>query len=96
MNVNQKLQDQVSINVDEEDTIQEKKGEAENESTKDINQSIETPVRNSLPKDCITPKGLSNNNIIGDIDKGVSTRLKLNSFFEHVAFVSCNILVGYY
>jgi len=41
-----------------------------------------------LPKDWKTLKELSKDNIIGEIDWGVSIRIKLNNFFEHIAFVS--------
>ena len=40
-----------------------------------------------MPKDWIQPRGLSKNNIIGDIKQGVSTRCRI-VFCEHVAFVS--------
>ena len=40
-----------------------------------------------MPKDWIQPKGLSKDNIIGDIKQGVSTRRRI-VFCEHVAFVS--------
>jgi len=40
-----------------------------------------------LPKDWIQPRGLSKDNIIGDIKQGVSTRRRI-VFCEHVAFVS--------
>ena len=42
---------------------------------------------NNLPKDWIQPRGLSKDNIIGDIKQGVSTRRRI-VFCEHVAFVS--------
>ena len=41
----------------------------------------------NLPKEWIEPKELSKDNIIGDIEQGVSTRRKL-AFIQHVAFVS--------
>jgi len=47
----------------------------------------EKATDNNLPKEWIEPKGLSKDNIIGDIKQGVSTRHKL-VFFEHVAFMS--------
>jgi len=34
------------------------------------------------------PKNLSLDNIIGQVQKGVSTRRSLNQFYEHMAFVS--------
>jgi len=65
-----------------------KKVVIKNESVENANQLIETVVHNSLPKDWITPKGLSKDNIISDMDKGVSTTLKLDNLCEHVIFVS--------
>jgi len=56
----------------------------QNESDENWNQSTEILVHSSLPKDWTTLKGLSKNNIIGDIDKGVSTSRKLNNFCEHM------------
>jgi len=41
----------------------------------------------NLPKEWIEPRGLLKDNIISDIEQGVSTRRKL-AFFQHVAFVS--------
>jgi len=41
----------------------------------------------NLPKEWIESKGLSKDNIIGDISQGVSTRRRL-TYCEHVAFVS--------
>jgi len=86
-------QDQRPKIADEEDILQEKKTAAELESTvgnqpteKDI-QLAEKATDNNLPKEWIEPKGLSKDNIIGDIKQRVSTRGKL-VFFEHVAFVS--------
>jgi len=47
----------------------------------------EKAVDNKLPKDWIQPRGLSKDNIIGDIKQGVSTKHRI-VFCEHVAFVS--------
>ena len=50
-------------------------------------QSTEKAAHSKLPKDWIQPRGLSKDNIIGDIKQGVSTRRGI-VFCEHVAFVS--------
>ena len=50
-------------------------------------QLAEIAADNNLPKEWIEPRGLSKDNIIGDIEQGVSTRRKL-AFFQHVAFIS--------
>ena len=78
--------------TDEEDTTQEKKTVVElksatrNQSAEKEIQSVEKATNNNLPKEWIEPRGLSKDNIIGDIEQGVSTRHKL-AFFQHVAFV---------
>jgi len=79
----------------EEDILQEKQTTAELESIignqpaeKKI-LSAEKATDNNLPKEWIEPRGLSKDNITGDIKQGVTTRCKL-VFFEHVAFVSQN------
>jgi len=89
---NLKLQDHVPKIVDQEETAQEKKSAVElettagNQSAKKEIQSTKKAADNNLPKEWIEPKGLSKDNIIGDIEHGVSTRRKL-AFFQHVAFV---------
>jgi len=50
-------------------------------------QLTEKAIDSYLPKDWIQPKGLSKDNIIGDIKQEVSTRRRI-VFCEHVAFVS--------
>ena len=90
---NPKLQDQLSKNANEDDLLQEnnfvteKHSIVENQSTEKKKQPTEKATNNNLPKDLIEPKGLSKDNIIGDIKQGVSTRRRL-VFCEHVAFVS--------
>jgi len=75
---NPKLQDQVSKNADEEDLLQEqisaieKSTAAGNQLAKKEKQSTEKAADNKLPKDWIQPRGLSKDNIIGDINQGVS------------------------
>ena len=60
---------------------------AENQSAEKQIQSSEKAAENNLPKEWIEPNGLSKDNIIDDIEQGVSTRRKL-AFFRHVEFVS--------
>ena len=43
---------------------------------------------NYLPKEWRAPKDFFIDNIIEDIEKGVTTRHSLNLFCEHIAFVS--------
>ena len=90
---NPKLQDQVSKIADEEDILQEKQTTVKLESTAG-NQPTEKEIQSAknvadinLRKEWIEPRGLSKDNIIGDIEQGVSTRHKL-AFFQHVVFVS--------
>jgi len=83
----------VSKNADEEDILQEQISAAEKSTTagnqlaEKEKQSTEKVVDSKLPKDWIQPRGLSKDNIIGDIKQGVSTRRRI-VFCEHVAFVS--------
>ena len=90
---NPTLQDQVAKNADEEDLLQkqifaaEKSNAAGNKSTEKEKQSTEKAADSNLPKDWIQPRGLSKDNIIGDIKQGVSTKHRI-VFCEHVAFVS--------
>ena len=79
--------------ADEEETALKKKFTAKlesvagNQSAEKEIQSTEKAADSNLPKEWIEPKGLSKDNIIGDIEQGVSIRRKL-AFFQHVAFVS--------
>jgi len=90
---NPKLQEHVPKIADEEEIAQKKKfvaeleSAAENQSVEKEIQSTEKAANNNLPKEWIEPRGLSKDNIIGDIEQGVSTIRKL-TFFQHVAFVS--------
>jgi len=82
------LQDQRhNKNTDDEDVLLGKQFGARNKLVEKEIQSAKKVADNNLPKEWIKPKGLSKDNIIGDISQGVSTRCKL-VFFEHVAFVS--------
>jgi len=72
---NPKLQDQVSKNADEEDLLQEQISAVEkpftagNQSAEKEKQLTEKAADNNLPKDWIQPRGLSKDNIIGDIKR---------------------------
>jgi len=74
-------------NADDEDILMEKQPAAVNQSIEKENQSTEKAVDRNLPKEWIEPKGLSKDNIIGDMSQRVSTRHKL-TYCEHVTFVS--------
>jgi len=71
--INPKLQDQVWKNADEEDLLQEQISATEkpstvgNQSAEKEKQPTEKAADNNLPKDWIQPRGLSKENIIGDI-----------------------------
>jgi len=56
-------------------------------------QSIESgasteTVNSGLPREWRVPKNLSLDNVIGQVQKEVSTRRSLNHFCEHTEFVS--------
>ena len=82
------MQDQRLNDVDKEDMIVEKQVETKDENSYTRELTTELAVPKDLPKDWKIPKGFSRNNIIGEIDNGVSIRLKLNNFHETIAFVS--------
>ena len=71
---NPKLQDHVPKIVNEEEITLKKKSTAElesvagNQSAEKKIQSTEKAVDNNLPKEWIEPKGLSKDNIVGDIE----------------------------
>jgi len=51
--------------------------------------AVKEPVVSAdLPKEWKTPRELTLDNVIGDIEKGVSTRKSLNNFYETMTFVS--------
>jgi len=45
-------------------------------------------INSRLPTEWRVPRNLSLDNVIGQVQKGVSTRISLNNFCEHMAFVS--------
>ena len=78
-------QDQRPKIANKEDMLQDKQTVVGNQLVEKEIQSAEKDTHNNLPKEWIGPKGLSKDNIIGDIKQGVSTKRKL-IFFGHVAF----------
>ena len=52
------------------------------------NSIKESTVNAGLPKEWKTPRDLTLDNVIGKIEKGISTRNSLNNFCRTVAFVS--------
>jgi len=63
------------------------------QSTEPEDQSVEQGVITDriifgLPKKCRVPRNLSLDNVIGQVQKGISTRSTLNQFCEDMAFVS--------
>ena len=63
------------------------------QSTKPEDQSVEQEVitdriSSRLPKEWRVPRNLSLDNVIGQVQKGVSAKSTLNQFYEHMTFVS--------
>ena len=56
--------------------------------TADTHAMQEPTVYAGLPKEWKTLRDLTLDNVIGNIEKGVSTRKSLNNFSETMAFVS--------
>ena len=76
-----------------EDKTEEFSKPSEVQSAELENQTVETRVNfdgvnSELPREWRVPKNLSLDNVIGNVQKGVSTRRSLNQFCEHTAFVS--------
>jgi len=75
-------------------------GKSEKDNQSDEAQSIEPqdqPIESGtgaattsteLPREWMVPRNLSPDNIIGQVQKGVTTRRSMNHFCEHMAFVS--------
>ncbi|XP_068476793.1 uncharacterized protein [Phaseolus vulgaris] len=64
------------------------KNQSSDIDTTNSNVVKESIVNAGLPKEWKTPRDLTLDNVIGKIEKGVSTRNSLNNFFRTVAFVS--------
>jgi len=60
----------------------------ENQPVDSAKQPIENLQQCNLPKECRIPTDLSVENIIGLINKGVSTRMNVANFCNHTTFVS--------
>ncbi|XP_068498369.1 uncharacterized protein [Phaseolus vulgaris] len=56
--------------------------------TADAHTMQESTAATGLPKEWKTPRDLTLDNVIGNIEEGVSTRKSLNNFCEAMAFVS--------
>ena len=101
---NQDMQERPETHADESPIIQPTGTELENKTEEtsvlpEI-QSIEAEdqyaeqehvanrINSDLPKDWRIPRNLSLDNVIGQVQKGVSNRSTLNQFCEHMAFVS--------
>jgi len=73
--------------MDDLRTILKKNQSSELDAT-NPNAVKESIVNAGLPKEWKTPRDLTLDNVIGKIEKGVSTRNSLNNFCKTVAFVS--------
>jgi len=60
----------------------------EKQPTVSAKQPVEFLQQDELPQEWIIPRDLSVENIIGQIQKGVSTRRTVSNYFKHMAFVS--------
>ena len=59
-----------------------------NQSVDSAKQPIENLQQCDLPKEWRIPRDISVENIIGQINKGVSTRRNVANFCNHITFVS--------
>jgi len=60
----------------------------EKEPIDSVKQPVEILQQEELPKEWRIPRDLSVENIIGQIQKGVSTRSTVSNYCEHMTFVS--------
>jgi len=100
---NHKVQESIEITTDDDEPVIQKiitdqLGKSVEDNQSDEAQPIEPqPIESStraaatsteLPREWRVPRNLSLNNIIGQVQRGVSTRRFMNHFCEHMAFVS--------
>jgi len=84
---------QKSIDIEEEQVAMEK-DQPQEESVEDLRRNLqdltinEQQIVKDLPREWRTSRGLSLDNVIGNVDKKVTTRSKRNNFCMNVAFVS--------
>ena len=85
---NQKMQDKHKNSADDEETRRLQKL---TEIVEEQNKELDTAELDTAKRETVewrVPRNLSLDNVIGQINKGVSTRNSLNLLCEHMAFVS--------
>jgi len=98
-----KVQESIKITTDDDEPVIQKivtdqLGKSVEDNQSDEAQSIEpqpiesgtgaTTTSTELPREWRVPRNLSLDNIIGQVQRGISTRRSMNHFWEHMAFVS--------
>jgi len=97
------VQESIKITTDDDELVNQKivtdqLGKSVKDNQSDEAQSIEPLLIESgtgaattsteLPREWRVPRNLSLDNIIGQVQKGVTTRRSINNFCEHMALVS--------
>ena len=77
----------IDLYIDSEKSTQLQKNQSVELGIKSIESDPDAKeIRSKLPKEWWVPRNLSLDNVIGQMQKGVSTRRSLNHFCEHMTF----------